>query len=187
MKFGGDSPELDAIDLQIIGLLQEHGRIPLVKLGEQVGLSAPSVNERVKKLEDGGVIIGYHATVDATRLGKDVTAFIGVSIVHPKTISLFEESVALLDDVLECHHVTGQHTLMLKVKTENTSSLERLISAIRSIEGVARTETMVVLSTHTERGLISPHSNGDANEPGNGRRHRHASAKSAPPDPRRVS
>ena len=52
MKFGGDFPELDAIDLQIIGLLQEHGRIPLVKLGEQVGLSAPSVNERVKKLED---------------------------------------------------------------------------------------------------------------------------------------
>ena len=57
MKFGGDSPELDAIDLQIIALLQEHGRIPLVKLGEQVGLSAPSVNERVKKLEDGGVIV----------------------------------------------------------------------------------------------------------------------------------
>ena len=136
MKFGGDSPELDAIDLQIIALLQEHGRIPLVKLGEQVGLSAPSVNERVKKLEDGGVIIGYHATVDATRLGKDVTAFIGVSIAHPKTISLFEESVALLDDVLECHHVTGQHTLLLKIKTENTASLERLISSIRSIEGV---------------------------------------------------
>src|ERR1700723_3477153 len=177
MKFGGDSPELDAIDLQIISLLQEPGRIPLVKLGEHVGLSAPSVNERVKKLEDGGVIIGYHATVDATRLGKDVTAFIGVSIAHPKTISLFEESVALLDDVLECHHVTGQHTLMMKVKTENTSSLER----------VARTETMVVLSTHTERGLISPHLNGDASEPVNGRRHRHASAKSAPPDPRRVS
>src|ERR1700686_633318 len=84
MKFGGDSPELDAIDLQIISLLQEHGRIPLVKLGEQVGLSAPSVNERVKKLEDGGVIIGYHATADATRLGTDVPAFIGVSIHTPK-------------------------------------------------------------------------------------------------------
>jgi hypothetical protein len=76
---------------------------------------------------------------------------------------------------------------MMKVKTENTSSLERLISTIRSIEGVARTETMVVLSTHTERGLISPHINGDASEPTNGRRHRHASAKSAPPDSRRVS
>jgi AsnC-like helix-turn-helix protein len=76
---------------------------------------------------------------------------------------------------------------MMKVKTENTSSLERLISAIRSIEGVARTETMVVLSTHTERGLISVHSNGDSHEPANGRRHRHAATKSAPPDPRRVS
>src|ERR1700676_5407710 len=187
MKFGGDSPELDAINLQIIALLQEHGRIPVVKLGEQVGLSAPSVNERVKKLEDGGVIIGYHATVDATRLGKDVTAFIGVSIAHPKTISLFEESVALLDDVLECHHVTGQHTLMMKVKTENTSSLERLISTIRSIEGVARTETMVVLSTHTERGLISPHTNGDGEQPPNGKRGRHGVAKSALPEQRRGS
>jgi Lrp/AsnC family transcriptional regulator, leucine-responsive regulatory protein len=187
MKFGGDSPELDDIDLQIIGLLQEHGRIPLVKLGEQVGLSAPSVNERVKKLEDSGVITGYHATVDPARLGKDVTAFIGVSILHPKTISLFEESVALLDDVLECHHVTGQHTLLLKIKTDNTSSLERLISAIRSIEGVARTETMVVLSTHTERGVISVHSNGDSHEHANGRRHRHGAAKSASADPRRVS
>ena len=87
--------------------------------------------------------------------------------------------------MLECHHVTGQHTLMLKVKTDNTSSLERLISAIRSIEGVARTETMVVLSTHTERGLISVHSNGDAQEPANGKRHRHSAAKSALADARR--
>ena len=187
MKFGGDASELDAIDLQIINILQEHGRIPLVKLGEQVGLSAPSVNERVKKLEDSGVITGYHASVDAARLGKDVTAFIGVSISHPKTIGLFEDAVAMLEDVLECHHVTGQHTLIMKIKTENTSSLERLISAIRSIEGVARTETMVVLSTHTERGLISVHSNGDSQESGNGRRHRHGSPKSALPDSRRVS
>ena len=188
MKFGGESPELDAIDLQILSLLQEHGRIPLVKLGEQVGLSAPSVNERVKKLEDSGIITGYHASVDASRLGKDVTAFIGVSISHPKTIALFEEAVALLEDVLECHHVTGSHTVLLKVKTENTSTLERLISAIRSIEGVARTETMVVLSTHTERGLIVVHaSNGESHEPANGRRHRHGAVKSALPDPKRMS
>jgi Lrp/AsnC family leucine-responsive transcriptional regulator len=187
MKFGDDAPELDAIDLQIINLLQEHGRIPLVKLGDQVGLSAPSVNERVKKLEDSGIITGYHASVDASRLGKDVSAFIGVSISHPKTIALFEETVAMLTDVLESHHVTGQHTLMLKVKTDNTSSLERLISTIRSIEGVSRTETMVVLSTHTERGLISVHANGDAHEASNGKRSRHGSAKSALPESRRGS
>jgi Lrp/AsnC family leucine-responsive transcriptional regulator len=100
---------------------------------------------------------------------------------------MFEETVAMLEDVLECHHVTGQHTLMMKIKTDNTSSLERLISTIRSIEGVARTETMVVLSTHTERGLISVHANGDAEQPSNGKRGRHGVAKSALAEQRRGS
>ena len=169
MKLGGT--ELDAIDLQIVQILQEQGRIPHVKLGELVGLSAPSVIERVKKLEDGGIITGYHAIVNAKHLGIDVTAFIGVSINHPRAISLFEQKVETLDDVLECHHVTGQHTLLLKVKTDDTSSLERLISAIRSIEGVARTETMVVLSTHTERSQIPVHS-AEPEADANGRRHK---------------
>lgn len=176
MKLSGEAPELDAIDLQILSILQEHGRISHVKLGEQVGLSAPSVIERVKKLEDSGVITSYHATVDARRLGKDVTAFIGVSIGHPKTIGLFEHTIELLDDVLECHHITGEHTVLLKVKTRNTSTLENLIRTIRLIEGVTRTETMVVLSTHTERTQIAVHGDEPA-EAGNGRRHRHGAGK----------
>jgi len=178
MKLGPEL-ELDAIDLQILDAIQDQGRIPLVKLGEQVGLSSPSVIERVKKLEDHGIITGYHASVDARRLGKDVTAFIGVSIAHPKTTGLFEEAVTLLDDVLECHHVTGEHTLLLKVKTDDTSSLERLISSVRSIEGVSRTETMVVLSTHIERTTIVVAMPGDIAESssnGHGRR-RHAPVK----------
>ncbi len=176
MKSGGEAPELDAIDLQILSILQDHGRIAHVKLGEQVGLSAPSVIERVKKLEDSGIIVGYHAVVDAKRLGKDVTAFIGVSIAHPKTIALFEQTIELIDDVLECHHVTGEHTVLLKVKTANTSTLEELIRTIRVIEGVTRTETMVVLSTRTERTQISVAAE-EVGEPGNGRRHRHVSVK----------
>src|SRR5580704_7293972 len=154
MKLASEAFEPDAIDLQIIAILQDHGRIPLVKLGEQVGLSAPSVIERVKKLEDGGIITGYHASVDARMLGKDVTAFIGVSIGHPRALGMFERSVAQLEDVLECHHVTGEHTVLLKVKTNNTATLEKLIRTIRLIDGVTRTETMVVLSTHTERTQI---------------------------------
>jgi Lrp/AsnC family leucine-responsive transcriptional regulator len=180
MKLGNEALELDSIDLQILSLLQEQGRIPLVKLGEQVGLSSPSVIERVKKLEDSGIITGYHASIDARRLGKDVTAFIGVSITHPRTIGLFEETIDALDDVLECHHVTGQHTVLLKVKTDNTSSLERLISTIRSIDGVSRTETMVVLSTHTERSSIAVATAAHPEPPGNGRRHR--TVKAVPAD-----
>ena len=188
MKLGSVTPELDAIDLQIIELLQDQGRIPLVKLGEQVGLSSPSVIDRVKKLEDNGIITGYHASVDARALGKDVTAFIGVSIVHPKAIATFEHTAELLDDVLECHHITGEYTFLLKIKTDNTSSLERLISTIRSIEGVSRTETMVVLSTHTERTTIcvSAHEETEVGGNGHGKRHRHGAAKTVVADSKRL-
>ena len=151
MKLGEEHADLDDIDRQILALMQENCRLPLAKIGEKVGLSAPSVMERVKKLEDGGIITAYRAVVNARLLGKDITAFIGVSTGHPHGIDSFEREIEVLDDVLECHHVTGTHTLILKAKTRNTSSLEELISRIRSIEGVARTETMVVLSTHTER------------------------------------
>jgi len=143
--------ELDEIDLNLLSLLQEDCRTSLVRLGEEVGLSAPAVLERIKKLEAAEIIQGYRALLDGRRLGLDITAFIGVLISHPKLIGEFERRVVELQDVLECHHVTGEFTLLLKAKTANTSSLERLISQIRSIEGVARTETLVVLSTHTER------------------------------------
>jgi Lrp/AsnC family leucine-responsive transcriptional regulator len=175
MKSGIEAFELDAIDLQIIDALQEHGRIPHAKLADQVGLSAPSVIERVKKLEDSGIISGYHASVDARRLGRDVAAFIGVSIGHPQTIGLFEETVDSMPDVLECHHVTGEHTVLLKVKTHSTATLEQLIRTIRLIDGVIRTETMVVLSTHTERAHILV--SADAAQVENNGRRRHGPSK----------
>src|SRR5262245_12185559 len=149
--------ELDEIDRRLLDLLQDDCRTPLVRLGEQVGLSAPSVLERIKKLEAAGIVSGYHAVLDAKRLGLDITAFIGVITGSPTAIAHFEEQVVGMNDVLECHHVTGEYTLLLKVKTANTSSLERLISRIRLLEGVARTETLVVLSTHIERAQLALH------------------------------
>jgi Lrp/AsnC family leucine-responsive transcriptional regulator len=151
MKLIDEQLDLDSIDFQILGLLQEHCKMPFAKIGERVGLSAPAVMERIKKLEDFGVITGYTVTVDARRLGQDITAFIGVSISHPKGIPIFEREIDHRPEILDCHHVTGGYTLLLKVRTFNTSTLEELISHIRSIDGVGRTETMVVLSTHTER------------------------------------
>ena len=153
-------PELDDIDLRILALLQEDCRTPLVRLGDAAGLSAPAVLERIKKMEAAGVITGYCAILDARRLGLDITAFIGVIMSHPTVIGQFERQIVALDGVLECHHVTGEYTLLLKVKTANTSSLEALIRQIRSLDGVARTETMVVLSTHTERVQLGLHPSG---------------------------
>jgi Lrp/AsnC family leucine-responsive transcriptional regulator len=154
MKPRRDELGLDEIDRRILGLLQIDCKLPLAKIGEKVGLSAPSIVERVRKLEGEGFITGYHAHLDARRLGMDITAFIGVSVVHPKSITFFETQLADLPDVLECHHVTGAYTLLLKVKTRDTQTLEGLIQALRSIEGVERTETSVVLSTKVERTAI---------------------------------
>src|ERR1700687_1833110 len=103
MKLGNHEGEFDDIDLHILALLQENCKLPLAKIGEKVGLSAPSVIERIKKLEDNEVIGGYRAILNARRLSKDVTAFIGVSIRHPKLIAEFEKEIVQLDDVLECH------------------------------------------------------------------------------------
>lgn len=147
-------PSLDAIDRALLGALQEDCKQPLAKLGEQVGLSPPSVLERVRKLEQSGLVRGYHASIDPRLAGLDVGAFIGVGIDHPRSIAGFEEAVLSMPEILECHHVTGRHTLMIKVRTENTESLHKLISSLRELPGVARTETMVVLVTQMERQTI---------------------------------
>lgn len=154
MRSKRDPQGLDEIDRRILEMLQADCKVALARVGEQVGLSAPSVVERVRKLENEGFILGYHARLNARRLGLDVIAFISVWTAHPQVIKEFSSKLTQLtelEDVLECHHVTGDPSLLLKVKTRNTQSLERLISALRSLAGVERTETNVVLSTLVER------------------------------------
>jgi Lrp/AsnC family leucine-responsive transcriptional regulator len=145
---------LDDTDTQILELLQEDCKRSLADIGERVGMSAPSVIERIRKLEAAGVIRGYTALVDARRVGLDVAAFIGVTINFPKKIAAFEREVRKMREVLECHHITGDHTLLIKVRTYNTASLEQVISRLRTIDGVDRTHTMVVLSTINENGPL---------------------------------
>lgn len=151
MRSKRDPQGLDEIDRRILETLQGDCKVALARVGEQVGLSAPSIVERVRKLENEGFIQGYHARLNARRLGLDVTAFISVWTDHPQVIKDFAGRLSEFDDVLECHHVTGDPSLLLKIKTRNTQSLERLISSLRSLDGVERTETNVVLSTLIER------------------------------------
>ncbi len=142
---------IDAIDAKITNILQEDGRATLKEISKRVGLKPPSVLERVKKLEREGVITGYLGLVNARKLGFDITSFIGVNINHPKNITVFEKEIGRMgEEILECHHVTGDYTLLLKVKTHNTDTLRALIEEIRSITGVVRTYTMVVFSTLKE-------------------------------------
>jgi len=141
---------LDQTDLKILHILQNHGRSRLAEIADEVELSTPAVMERVKKLEAGGVIKGYQALLDGKKVGKDITAFIGVSISHQRDIDGFAAKMMQYHDVLECHHVTGDESFILKVKSANTGSLEKLLGEVHSIEGVTRTVTKVVLSTAKE-------------------------------------
>jgi len=141
---------LDQIDLKILYILQTDGRRRLADIAEEVDLSAPAVMERVKKLEASGVIRGYQALVDGKKVGKDITAFIGVSIGNQRDMERFAGQMMRYRDVLECHHVTGDESFILKVKSANTAALEKLLAEIRSVEGVTRTLTKVVLSTAKE-------------------------------------
>jgi Lrp/AsnC family leucine-responsive transcriptional regulator len=141
---------IDQIDLKILSILQNSGRSRLADIAEEVVLSAPAVFERVKKLEANGVIKGYQALLDGKKVGKDITAFIGVSIGNQQDIDKFATQMLRNPDVLECHHITGDESFILKVKSANTTSLEKLLGEIRSVQGVTRTVTRVVLSTAKE-------------------------------------
>lgn len=138
---------MDPVDLRLVDLLQRNGRATQLDLARTVGLSQPAVAERIRKLEERGVITGYVARVDAARLGVDITAFIGVGIEHPKFFERFTKKVKELDEVLECHRVAGDDSYLLKVKTRNTRSLDRLlVEVLRTIPGVTRTHTTIVLA-----------------------------------------
>lgn len=142
---------MDWIDHRLVQALQVDGRATQLELSRQVKLSQPATAERLRKLEEAGVITGYAAQVDATKLGKDVTAFVGVSIEHPKYFESFSKRVLALDEVLECHRVAGADSYLLKVKTSNTGTLDTLlVETLRTIPGVTRTHTTIVLSSIKE-------------------------------------
>ncbi len=146
---------MDATDHLLVQLLQADGRATQLQLAKEVGLSQPATAERIRKLEDAGIITGYTAKVDATKLGRDVTAFVGVGIEHPKYFDNFTKRVLAMPEVLECHRVAGQDSYLLKVRTRNTRTLDKLlVETLRTITGVTRTFTTIVLSSSKEDARI---------------------------------
>ena len=147
---------LDTIDYKLCELLQIRGRASQLELAQAVNLSQPAVAERIRKLEGQGVITGYAAQVQAKALGKDITAFISVFTNHPRYHIGFVKKVTAIEEVQECHRVAGSDSYLLKIKTENTSTLDALIARIRSIDGCERTQTTIVMATLKESTLVSP-------------------------------
>ena len=146
---------LDAIDKQILNLLQENAKMPQAAVAKKVGLTAPSVNERIRKLERAGYIRAYVAVLDARKLGHDITAFVEIFVEHPKFEESFIGAVSAFDEVLECHHITGEFSLLLKVRVPDMTAFRRLlIEKINLLQGVRQTRTVMVLATAKEQRRI---------------------------------
>ncbi len=138
---------MDIVDLKILKCLKEYSRMNATAIGEKINLSTSAVIERIKKLENDGVISQYTILINHEKIDKDIIAYISVSIEHPKYDTNFRDMVRLNDEIVECHYITGEYDYILKVVTSSSKSLENLLNYVKCIQGVNLTKTLVVMST----------------------------------------
>jgi Lrp/AsnC family leucine-responsive transcriptional regulator len=141
---------VDAIDRQLIDLLRQSARLSYAELARQVGLSAPSVHERVGKLEASGVIRGYHADVAPEAIGLGVTALIGIAQQAGTEIESVVTALRELPEIESCYFLAGDESFLIKARVGSIAELETLIVRLSRTHGVARTRTTVALSTKWE-------------------------------------
>ena len=147
---------MDDIDRVLIDALRRDARASWAELGRLVRLSGPSVTERVSRLEAAGVITGYHAAVDQVALGRSVAALVGVHLSDTSDQDAVTVSLQRLEEIEDCWFVAGDESFLVKVRVPDVAGLERTLSRLRRIRGVARTRTTVVLSTKWEGRTAPP-------------------------------
>lgn len=146
---------IDELDIVILKKLQENGRTKRSELADLIGLSLPSLSERLKKLEEQGVIEGYYSKLNRHVFGYDIMVFIVVFMDSSKNYDKLIEHVKKTPEILECHAILGEGSHILKAIVKDTKSLEQLLSKIQSWQGVTRTVTNFVLSTIKETTKIN--------------------------------
>lgn len=144
------SSPLDATDRAILLALQDDSRQTYQEIGTQVGLAAASVHDRVKKLEKRGLITGYGTKVNPNALGLSTLAFIQIRLENDTSCMAVAPNFIQFPEVEECHSVAGDVDVILKVRSQSPHSLEQLLYRIKQVPGVARTTTLVTLSTAFE-------------------------------------
>ena len=138
---------LDQIDIQILERLQANARATWTELSNELGLTAPAIAERTRKLEERGIIQGYHAHLEPERLDCGLLAYIAVQLRHPDARQPFLKRIHAMTEILECHHMSGEDDYWLKVRCANTKALERIISQeFQTVEAI-KTRTTIVLSS----------------------------------------
>lgn len=147
---------MDDIDVKILRLLQQNARKTISDLSAEIGMSMPAISERLKKLENAGVIEKYCAILNPQKLNKDLIAMMFVGLESPRYSDSFTEFVKGESEIQECLYITGEFDYSLKVITHNTQTLEALLNKIKTHQGIARTKTIVALSVVTSQPSIQP-------------------------------
>ena len=144
---------LDKTGWALLLLLQENARLSFAELGKRVGLTASGVADRIRRMEDGGIITGYRAEVDLNRIGLPINAIMRVTVNGSGSSSRFAEIARQVVEVRECHRVTGSDCFILKLAVSSTAHLEALIN---TFEPYGQLTTMFVLSTPVPERIVGP-------------------------------
>ncbi len=150
---------MDAIDYQILSCLKENSRENATNIGNKINLSTSAVIERIKKMENCGLIEQYTTIINQKIIGRDLMAFINVKLDAPKYYEKFIERVQENVSVSECYYIAGDFDFLLKVVTSSTSKLEEILNYIKAIDGVSLTRTTVVLSVNKQEVCLLPENN----------------------------
>jgi len=149
--------KIDQIDRNVLEKLQRNAKITNAQLSKEIGLSPAPTLERVKKLEQSGIIKSYHAKLEPAKVGLNVTTFVQVSLIgHRKSVTeSFVEKINDIPEIIECHHITGTADFLLKVISEDISTYQKLmLEKINEIEEVSNTQSMVILSTFKDSKVL---------------------------------
>jgi Lrp/AsnC family leucine-responsive transcriptional regulator len=141
---------LDSLDSKALRLLTDRGRATWAELAQQLNLSAPAAADRVRRLEERGIIRGYAALIEPASVGYPLTAYVSVSLDRPQHRFELLDYAKATGEVAECHHVAGDEDYLLKFRCRGTEDLDRLLIELKNLNGVSRTRATVVLSTAKE-------------------------------------
>lgn len=144
--------QIDHIDQKILSFLVKNARMPFLEIARECGVSGTAIHQRVKKMESMGIITGSTLLVKPQALGLNVCAFVGVSLSQANSYPQVVEALKEMSEVVECHFITGNHALLLKIYCFNHDHLmEILVNTIQNIPSVMKTETWVSLDQAIER------------------------------------
>lgn len=144
--------QIDDIDRKILAHLVKNARVPFLEIARECGISGAAIHQRVKKMEDSGIIEGSRFIVKPEALGLGVCAFIGVVLDHAHAYKTVVKDIENIPEVLDCHFITGGLTFLIKVRCSDHQHLMNiLINTFQNIPGVAKTETFISLDQLIER------------------------------------